>query len=311
LKKYAPTELHRQNVVYAMHLAGVAAVKSGFQIGDVRIGQINFGECLMLEKSQYMDDLEWVFVSGKPPYFMIFSDPYIRNDDEQQLEYFSYKSSLAAKRVVRALRLLHDTELWDPSDFISYMRAGSLNQRNPSIFGRWPFEVQPNLILNDHDIVDLDNFYDGVKFYDEFRNDIAIDRAEILFSASYSLGHTNEVLKTLPLWASLEILTGNNLDMIASASWVDKETSAFLENFREIRNHMAHGREIDDFLLATALKVLRNLIRILLVEAIRLRIQDPKSENIVGKFLVEKVCKDDFVTRPVWDCDSEFESMAF
>jgi hypothetical protein len=279
---YLPLEIENARYVYAMHLPGVRADVQGFSIADTRISKLTWSECRLLEKTEFMDDLQDVFVYGREPFFIVFSTFY---EPEIDAGFTKYRARRAAELLIRGLRLIKSGELWRPAEFVTYERDGVQNTRDPAAFGRLPFTLKEVVRLSTADIQTLEATYLALDFFDCFRNDAAIDRAALLFAASYSPAHTLVAHRLLPLVAALEILAQQHVAALAKAAWMTAELRATAVRFRDRRNHLAHGGSQAEF---EWVETTRELTRVLLREAIAWRLEEPDRACVTGKDLVKR-----------------------
>ncbi|WP_140981310.1 hypothetical protein [Bradyrhizobium guangdongense] len=286
---FVPLDVERLPLVFATHLPGVSADVDGFAIGDIRISKLTWLECSMLEKSQFMDDLQDVFFYGREPFFCVFGG--FPGDDSDQVDLLKRNAIIEVLRLTRSLRLLKSGEVWNPLEFILYTRHNSTNSRDPRLFGRMAFESRGERFvhLSMEDIDCLDGLYTAISLFDRFRYDIEIDRAETLLGASYSPAHANHAHRMLPLIGAIEILAGRDLSPLGSAEWADDSIRQWLDAYRSLRNSLAHGRREDALVVSARFAIARDVTRILIREAIAWRLLDAKAQKVTGPALVARV----------------------
>ena len=287
-RDYVPLGVERAYFVFAAHLPGITAALDGFTIGDIRISKLTWGECRLLEKSRFMDDLQDVFFSGREPLFIVFAG--YPGDNEEEAARIKFDGVSAIARLTSALRLLKQGEVYDPLEFILYSRHGVSNTRDPRLFGRLAFSLRGEafMTLSIEDIGLLDGIYGALDLFDHFRFDLSIDRAQTLLGASFSPAHVSYAHKMLPLLAALEILAGRDLGALANAEWADDGVLAWLDRFRWLRNTLAHGRHEDPEALREVVDTTRTVTRVLLREAIVWRLLDPERSEVIGASLIER-----------------------
>ena len=284
---YIPLAVETAQFVFAAHLPGISAAVAGFTIGELRVSKLTWGECRLLEKSRFMDDLQDVYFSGNEPFFLVFCG---YPDSDQARQSIESQAVEAIRRVTRALRLLVQGKVWDPLDFILYTRRGTLNERNPRTFGRLPFQMRSKIELTSDDIEQLDGLYDALLLFDRCRFDREIDRAEALLGASFSPAHLTVAHEMLPLLGAIEILSGGNLAPLSEAAWADEEMKGRASDYRSFRNALSHGRREEEEKLRQSAEFARHLVRILIREALIWRLLEPQRESVVGPELIDRVC---------------------
>lgn len=286
---YVPLALERANFIFAAHLPGVRSVLDGFAVGEIRVSKLTWSECHLIEKSQFMDDLQDVFFYGREPLFIVFAG--YPGQSEQEVTRIKTNAVIAIERFTSALRLLKQGEVYNPLEFVLYSRHGSINTRDPRLFGRLAFNLTGDqfMMLSQEDIETLDGLYCALDIFDRFRFDPSIDRAQIFFSASFSPAHVSYAHRMLPLLAALEILAGKDLADLAHAEWADDNLLSWIDRFRAVRNALAHGRNEEPEALSTILETTRKVTRVLLREAIAWRLIEPGEPQIVGSALIGRV----------------------
>jgi hypothetical protein len=286
---YVPLGVEQSPFVFAAHLPGVTAAAEGFAIGEIRISKLTWAECRLLEKTRFMDDLQDAFVYGREPLFIVFSG--FPGDDDSQVNLIKNNAVVAIQRLTRALRLLKSGEVWDPLEFVLYMRRDLLkNTRDPRLFGRLAFASRGDLFVNlsMEDIACLDGLYAALDLFDRFRYDVEIDRAEAPLAASFSPAHINFVHRILPLLGALEILAGRDLEPLAKAEWADDGLRRWIETYSSLRNTLAHGRSDDPNDLRDRLETTRTATRVLMREAIAWRLLEPGAPKVTGPPLLAR-----------------------
>jgi len=279
---YLPLSVDTARYVYALHFPGVRADLAGFSIGDARISKLTWAECHLLEKTQFMNDLQDVYVYGREPLFIVFCTFF---ESEIDSGFIKYQAHRMAKLLIRGLRLIKGGELWEPAEFMTYERNGVVNTRDPGVFGRLPFSLGEVVRLTSVDVQVLESTYQALDFFDRFRNDAEIDRASVLVAASFSPAHTILAHRLLPLIAAIEILAQQYAGLLARAPWMTEELHETAVRLRERRNHLAHGGAEASFDLV---ETTRELARVLLREAIAWRLEDFERKHVTGKSLVER-----------------------
>jgi hypothetical protein len=263
-------------------LPGLTAKFDACRIAGLTVSRIDYRDFIMIEKSQFADDLVDVFVYNRVPFYCIFSN-YDVDEKVGQVRY--HLRAQAVLRLARSLWLLKEGTLYNPLQFIHYKRTGSLNQRDPNSFGRLAYALKSEYELSREELPVLEGIYYALACFDDARNSREIEIAEQLFIATYNPALTAPTEKFLLLLGSLEALVEDRVERLVKARWLTREQRKLLEQFRRYRNGIAHGKQTlsgDE-----QVKTLRDIVRCLLRQAFVRILQDPTGENVVGDKLID------------------------
>jgi hypothetical protein len=100
--------------------------------------------------------------------------------------------------------------------------------------------------------------------------------------------YTSQHQHLLPLLGAIEILAGPDVSLLSDAAWADATTREWAQGFRSLRNFLAHGGR-DPTAAEYKLRMTRQIVRILLREAVAWRLTDPGRKSVTGGALVERV----------------------
>jgi hypothetical protein len=270
-------------------LPGLTAKFDACRIAGLTISRIDFGEFRLLEKSQFADDLQGVFVYNRVPFYCIFSSYEV---DENLGGLRSELRAQAVLRLARSLWLLKEGSFYNPLYFIHYKRTGSQNERNPNSVGRLAYELKRDYELSSEELSVVEGIFYALACFDDARNCRPIDTAEQLFIATYNPALAAPTDKVLLLLGSLEALAGEHVERLIRASWLTRKQRKVLQQFRRYRNGIAHGKESAAYEQVT---ILREIVRCLLRQALVRILQTPDGSDVVGRSLVDEIIKFDEV----------------
>jgi len=280
---YLPNNLTSVGECELYMLPGLAAEFDACRIAGLTISRIDFGEFRLLEKSQFSDDLQDVFVYNRVPFYCIFSSYDL---DENIGPARSYLRAQAVLRLARSLWLLKEGTLFNPLHFIHYKRTKGLNERNPNVYGRLAYSLTGHYELTREELPVLEGISYALACFDEARMSDALALAEQLFMATYIPALLEPTDKFLLLLGSLEALSGQNAQRLIKASWITTEQRRLLEGFRKYRNGVAHGKQSVERQQLTALQ---EIVRCLMREALVWSLQEPSASEVVGAGLVDRL----------------------
>ncbi len=262
-----------QMEVDALHLCGIFLTRLEYQ------------DWILLEKSQFIDDLEGSFVRH-PPYFCVFgsSDPDVSEEVE---DYRTEERRFIVTRLIRSLRLLLSNEIYNSLEFISYKRKGSLISRDPNKYGRLSYSIGKMYTLTNDDLPMLENVINSLMIFDIHRTSPTVFFAELLFNQSFDVSFQSELEKSLVLLGAIDALIGVAKVPKIIPIFVDEpEMAEFLSRYRNLRNMIAHGKTMNT---NGAVVYLRRIARILLCEAIAYIIENPSKKDVTGDALVTRL----------------------
>jgi hypothetical protein len=286
---YLPNNLTSVGECEVYMLPGLSAEFDACRIAGLTISRIDFHEFRIIEKSQFADDLQDVFAYNRVPFYCIFSS---YNLDEELARLRSPLRAQAVLRLTRALWLLKEGRLYNPLDFITYKRTGSMNERDTKSFGRLGYSAGRGYELSREEVPVLEGIFYALATFDEARVSQAIDMAENLFMATYNPALIGATDPFLLLLGSLEALAGDRVERLMKASWITSDQRKLLQQFRKYRNGIAHGKLAAEYKQVTAL---REIVRCLLREALVRILQEPTAADAVGEELVDRLVKLDDV----------------
>jgi hypothetical protein len=116
----------------------------------------------------------------------------------------SAKGSLG--RFVRALRLLHEGDIHDPADFVSYSLIGALNTIVSNTYDRAVYSLPVRYQLSGAELSGLEGVYQALAIFDSLPPTAPASVSESLFNSSYSISIQDSRDKILLLLGSLEAL---------------------------------------------------------------------------------------------------------
>lgn len=303
---YLPNNLIGVSECELYMLPGLNAAFDACRIAGLTISRIEYQEFRILEKSQFADDLQEVFVYNRVPFYCIFSS---YNLDEEVAPLVSPLRAQAVLRLARSLWLLKEGRLYNPLDFITYKRVNSVNQRNPNTFGRLGYSVGREYELSQAEVPLVEGIFYALATFDNARFSQAIDAAESLFMATWNAALIGPTDPFLLLLGSLEALAGDRPERLMKASWITGDQRKLLQQFRKYRNGIAHGKLSAEFRQVTAL---REIVRCLLREALLRILEEPDASDVVGDELVERMVKlDDVGPQRLANVETQYNRFAW
>lgn len=235
----------------------------------------------MIEKNQFIDDLQEVYAYMREPLFCAFAGGDPDASDEVQNARSKDRERLV-KLLVLALRLYRPEPVKDGTMFIIYRRSRGLNTRDPRLFGRNAYNLQPTTVLSSDDIQQIGLVFEALDTFQSFRQSGPLSLAIELFQSSYAASAMEPRDRLLLLLGALEALTEGKQQPL-ELPFGEPALQGFLETYRRKRNEVAHGGDASDPDVAA----LRQIIRYLLCEGITVELLFPRSNRSSGAPLLE------------------------
>ncbi|MCE9583380.1 MAG: hypothetical protein K8T20_12915 [Planctomycetes bacterium] len=259
-------------------LPGVSAPVSAFMVGPIRITRLEFRDWLAIEKNQFIDDLQDIYVYGRQPWYCVFGggDP---QASEEARVLRTYDRERLVRRLTLALRLVREEPILDPTQYIVYRRCNGQNVREPRLLGRGGYHSAVITKLAPGDLALLEAVFHALEVLDSFRGGGPLILATHLFQASYSVAAMDPRDRILPLLGALEALTGGLEQPLRSIRWPDDRVGRFLARYRQLRNEIAHGGEAG---ASSDVSTLRLVVRCLLCEGISTELTAPTENRSAG-----------------------------
>ncbi len=264
----------------------------------------------LLEKNQFMDDLDDLFLGiedprliqkvdvlenmedrNKSPFFCVF----LNSEDEVSEEDCKNKGDIMARdldklsdlsRLCRGFWLLDDGITWDPLEHISYKRDNDIVTRHTRIFGRAYMRYQAERTVSESEINIVSQVISKLRLFDIARDALCVKVAESLFSQSFKASLQDDLYsgyRLLNLYSALATILDDKIHLILKLS---DRYNFDAELIVKSRNDIAHGRHrIQASILE---KDLRYVLRILLCEAIASSLEDPSLNHFNSVKLVDK-----------------------
>lgn len=256
-------------------------------VDGIMVRNLEEVEFLIIEKSHFIDDLHMEFVLN-PPVFCVF--------DGSGTDPGTYLQE--AQNVIRALRLSAPGAIADVDEMMTYVRAGSLNIRDPRLCGRAFYQAETAMSLTTTLCSQATLIGTALRDFNKDRMFPEIDIAEQMFQASYRLAGAGDAERFLLLFSAIEAMFGRNQERhLATLPWPSAAQAASFSGLRPIRNFLAHGktRQVE---VASALE---DCIRLLLREAIFAAAQGLQPAEAVGHRLIEYIRRHGFRFAPTYD----------
>jgi hypothetical protein len=281
--RYLPLDLANVAECQLFMLPGIDSRLNSFKIGNLRITRLAFKDWIMIEKNQFIDDLQSVYVAENEPLFCVFGGGDPQASDEVQRARSAERESLV-KRLILALRLCRPEPVADGTMSIVYRRVQNTNIREPRVFGRNAYNRRITTLLEPEQIRQLNIIYDLLDIFESYRSAGAITVAIELFqnaSAEIVMEHRDRLVLLL---GALEALTGGKLQPLQAIPFANTTLKRFLKDYRTKRNEIAHGGETgrEEDVVA-----LRKIVQLLLCESITIELLFPTENLSSGLPLLE------------------------
>jgi hypothetical protein len=259
--------MERWPVIHIFPLTTLDSEMERLSLGGMQIFRPSDKQWFYLESSVFTDAL-YDHVVAKMPLFCHAPGSETTQPGHEARMLASAKGCVG--RFVRALRLLHEGAIHDPSDFVSYSLVGSLNTIVSNAYDRASYSLRVRYRLGEHEVPCLEGIYRALAKFDALPTP-QVSVAESLFNSSYSIGIQDPRDRTLLLLGSLEsLLRTESVWQLSGLRWSNPQIPAFINEFRVMRNAIAHGTAKHEF---SEPEILEEIVRVVLREALAIVIE--------------------------------------
>lgn len=225
----------------------------------VTIEKVSFSKFRLLEKSQFIDDLQGEFVYDRDPFYLSISfDRMAEQIAEDRSSYYKDLCDKITKRFLLSLLLVHpELNLMNPVDYVVYKLAGSnpgyLVSRYLGLFGRDAYYIRKDQYVALRDIET--NIYSIYKVLEALEDRLSehLSAALSIFDDSYRV--RSITTKALYLLSVIELLFDESRFNISDLKMPTPNGRIVVANFSEVRNDLAHGRDVSPNILFGLLEV--------------------------------------------------------
>ena len=225
----------------------------------VTIEKVSFSKFRLLEKLQFIDDLQSEFIYDRDPFYLSIS--FDRMAEQMAEDYSNYYKNLCdkiMKRFLLSLFLVHpELDLMDPIDYVVYKLTGSnpgyLVSRYLGLFGREAYYIRKDQYVSLRDIET--NIYSVYKVLETLEDRLPeyLSAALSIFVDSYKVHSITT--KALYLLSIIELLFDESRFNISEIKMPDSNGRMVVANFSDVRNNLAHGREVSSNILSGLLEL--------------------------------------------------------
>jgi hypothetical protein len=259
-----------------------SATTHTFMIGDVLVSRLSFEDWLIIERSQFSDDLTDVYARKVPPFFCIFPDPGVGGVYDDHHDFIERRHGWKVQMLSTALSIAIEACVPNPLNYVSYYRRGSTNQRRMSYFGHSAYWPTKRIEVDEELIARWTLVYSTLQIFNNFRNCPRLGLAVALYFDSASSYASAEWTRELLLHAAIEALLGTFISRLSEVKWNDPAITTAIQKRKQRRNALAHGTASAD---AEYSATLRRMTSRLLVESLRQELVFPSREESSSKSL--------------------------
>ena len=230
----------------------------------VTIEKISVSKLRLLEKFQFADDLQEVFVYNRDPFYLSISfnsmPTQMMEDDSS---YYKSLCDKIAERFFAALILSHpELQLLNPVDFVVYQLeecGGTYTvQRETGVFGRSAYYAKANQYVALQDIeTDIFLIYKVLEMLQGKMPEYLMAALSI-FIDTYRV--SSNATKAIYLLSAIELIFDKSEYDISAIKMPSLNGRLTISNFSDIRNDLAHGRGVPSNILSGLLELCQILL---------------------------------------------------